>query len=99
MKNLYFAVLHSLGFTHKKLRDITEDVEGFYKRLDTKILLEAGFQIDKAQIIVDKMTPKNVERVEHILRELQVNVVHIDDAEYPSLLRILPDAPTILYVR
>ena len=45
------------------------------------------------------MTPKNVERVEHTLRELQVNVVHIDDAEYPSLLRILPDAPTILYVR
>ena len=45
------------------------------------------------------MTPKNVERVEHALRELRVTVVHIDDEEYPPLLKILPDAPTILYVR
>lgn len=99
MKNLYFAVLHSFGFTHKKLRDITEDAEQFYNKLDTKILLEAGFQTDKAQNIVDKNTPQFVERVERTLRELSVNVVHIDDSEYPTLLKILPDAPTILYVR
>lgn len=99
MKNLYFAVLHSLGFTHKKLRDTGEHAERFYDTIDIKILVDIGFSLDKAQTIVDKMTPKNVERVEHALKELQVKVIHIDDDEYPILLKSLPDAPTILYVR
>ncbi len=49
--------------------------------------------------IVDKKTDKIVEDVERILRELHIRLVHREDEEYPSLLRVLPDAPTILYVR
>jgi len=99
MKHLSFAVLHALWLTHKKLRQIPWDGSDFLSSLDTKTLIDYGFQIDKAQAIVDKNTPAYVERVERTLEEFQVNVIHIDDDEYPTLLKSLPDAPTILYVR
>jgi len=99
MKHLSFAVLHSLGFTHKKLRDIGEYAEQFYDTIDIKTLVDSGFSLDKAQTIVDKNTPQFVERVERTIRDLNIHIVHIDDTDYPSLLKVLPDAPTILYYR
>ena len=98
--HFYLTILHSLGFTQKKLRDILPDnAEEYYRTLDTNRLIESGFTIDSAKKIVDKKTPKSVEHVERLLAELNIHVVHIDDVDYPSLLKVLPDAPTILYYR
>ena len=97
---LSLAVLHSLGFTQRKLRDISPDqAEEYLQTFDMHKLLEAGFHIDKAQTIVDKNTPQYVERVERTLTSLDVHIVHIQDEDYPVLLKVLPDAPTILYYR
>lgn len=97
---LYLAALHSLGLTQKKLRDIApNDAEAYYRTLDTSRLIESGYNMDTAMRIVDKKTDKIVEDVEHTMRELNIHLVHREDEEYPSLLRVLPDAPTILYVR
>jgi DNA processing protein len=97
---LSFAVLHSLGFTQRKLRDISPDqIDEYLQTFDMQKLIEAGFQIDKASSIVDKNTPQYVERVERTLRDLNIYLVHREDPEYPSLLKVLPDAPTILYYR
>ncbi len=97
---LFLAALHSLGLTQRKLRDIVpERAEKYYHTLDTKTLIESGYTLDSAMRIVDKKTETLVEHVEHLLRENAICLVHIEDDEYPALLKVLPDAPTILYVR
>jgi len=55
--------------------------------------------MERAQSIVDKRTDTIVEVVERILGEFNIQFAHINDEIYPSLLRVLPDAPTILYFR
>ena len=98
--HFYFAVLHTLGFTQKKLRDIPQEgIEEYCRTFDTSTLLQDGFSMDRAQSIVDKRTDKIVEDVERLLNDLQIQVVHIEDEIYPVLLKVLPDAPTILYYR
>ena len=98
--HFYLAVLHTLGFTQKKLRDISpERAEEYYRTFDTSTLLQDGFSVDKIQSIVDKKTDTIVEDVERVLKALNIQLVHIEDEAYPVLLRVLPDAPTILYFR
>lgn len=98
--SLYFAVLHALGITHKKLRSLHRDnVQHYYENLSISDLIEAGYGIDTANRIVDKKTSKIVEDVYNNLIKNNIRVVHIDEPEYPILLATIPNAPTILYVR
>lgn len=100
MNHFHFAILHTLGLTQRNLRDILpENAEEYYHRLDTQKLIENGFNMDRAVSIVDKKTDKTVEHVEQTLASLQIRIAHRDDEDFPSLLRELPDCPTILYVR
>lgn len=100
MKNFYLALLHSLGLTQRKLRDISpETAEKYFHVLNVSQLVEAGITFDSATRIVDKKTQKLVEDVEHTLEKLHIHVIHRDDEGFPTLLRELPDCPTILYVR
>lgn len=100
MKNFYFALLHSLGITQRKLRDIApETAETYFQTLSLSQLVEAGITFDTATRIVDKKTQKLVEGVEHVLEKMHIYVIHRDDEGFPTLLRELPDCPTILYVR
>jgi len=98
--HFYLAVLHTLGFTQRNLRDISpESAEEYFRMFDTSALLQDGFSMERAQSIVDKRTDTIVEVVERILGEFNIQFAHINDEIYPSLLRVLPDAPTILYFR
>lgn len=97
---LFLAVLHSLGLSQRKLRDIpVEQAAKYYDTLTVTRLVESGYSFDSAQRIVDKKTQKLVEDVEDSLQKLDIHVIHREDEEFPSLLRELPDCPTILYVR
>lgn len=97
---LFLAVLHSLGLSQRKLRDIpVEQAEQYYHTLTVTRLVEAGYTFDSASRIIDKKTQKCVEDVEHTLKKHNIHVIHRDDAFFPSLLRELSDCPTILYVR
>ncbi len=98
--HFYFAVLHSLGFTQKKLRALTpETAQRCYENLSISSLVEAGYTVDNAGRILDKKTVKFVEDVYNTITLNNIRVVHIDDPDYPSLLATIPNAPTILYVR
>ncbi len=100
MDHLFFALLHSLGVSHKKLALIPpEKAEEFYTTLSVQKLLQIGVSEDSVSKIVDKKTALNVERVERLLQEKNIRIVHKDDVEYPKLLINISDAPTILYVR
>lgn len=100
MQNLYFALLHSLGLSHKKLREISlHQAQDFFENVDIQKLLSIGYNIESAQKIVDKKVDLDVEHVERTLQLLQVDIIHISDTSFPELLRNIPDAPTILYVR
>lgn len=100
MNHIFFALLHSLGLSHKKLALIpSEKVENFYDSVNIQKLLQIGVSEDIAIKIVDKKSTQNVERVERLLSEKNIRIIHRDDAEYPKLLINISDAPTILYVR
>jgi len=100
MNHVFFALLHSLGLSHKKLALISpQQVENFYHSVNIQKLLQIGVSEDIALKIVDKKSTQNVERVERVLHEKNIRIVHRDDAEYPKLLVNISDAPTILYVR
>ena len=100
MHHLFFALLHSIGLSHKKLALIPpEKVENFYQSVNIQKLLQLGIIEDVAMRILDKKNTLNVERVERLLSEKNIRIIHRDDAEYPQLLINIADAPTILYVR
>lgn len=100
MKHFYFALLHSLGLSQKRLDQILpEEVEDFFYSVNLAALLKIGIEQDKAQKILDKKTTLNVERVQRLLQEKNIRIVHKIDDEYPQLLTNIPDVPTFLYVR
>ncbi len=100
MSSFFFAILHSLGMTHKKLSLIApEEAEEFYHTVNIQKLLTIGINQESAQKIVDKKSSLNVERVERLMEEKSIRIVHKNDAEYPQALLQIPDSPTILYVR
>lgn len=73
--------------------------EYVYNHLDRKTLMDLGLQTDTIDRIVDKKATLDVEHVERVLQSQGVQVIHRDDEIFPSLLKPLPDCPTILYVR
>jgi predicted Rossmann fold nucleotide-binding protein DprA/Smf involved in DNA uptake len=73
--------------------------EEYHATLNVQTLIDSGYTIDSATRIVDKKTQKLVEDVKHILQRDHIDVIHRNDETFPSLLRELPDCPTILYVR
>lgn len=100
MNHLFFSLLHSLGLSHKKLALIPpQKAESFYTTVNIQKLLQIGVIEDAAIKIVDKKSTLNVERVERLLSEKNIRIIHKDDVEYPQLLINISDAPTILYVR
>jgi predicted Rossmann fold nucleotide-binding protein DprA/Smf involved in DNA uptake len=100
MPYFFFALLHSLGVSQKKLSLIPpEQAENFYETVNIQKLLQIGINQETAQKIVDKKSSLNVERVERLLQEKNIRIVHKDDEEYPKLLINTANAPTILYVR
>jgi len=100
MPHFFFALLHSLGVSQKKLSLISPDsAQDFYETVNIQKLLQIGINEDTARKIVDKKPTFNVERVERLMQEKNIRIVHKDDADYPTLLTNTADAPTILYVR
>ena len=61
--------------------------------------MQRGFSVEQAQKIMGKNTEIFTHHIEATLRDLSITVVHRDDPEFPTLLRKIPNAPTILYVR
>jgi predicted Rossmann fold nucleotide-binding protein DprA/Smf involved in DNA uptake len=89
-----------MGMSQKKLALISpENSENFYQTVNISKLLQIGINQETAQKIVDKKTSLNVERVEREMQQKNITIVHRDDDQYPTLLREISDAPTILYVR
>lgn len=100
MPHFFLAILHSLGVSQKKLSLISpEQAENFYETVNIHKLLQIGINQETATKIVDKKITLNVERVERLMQEKNIRIVHKDNDEYPSLLKEISDAPTILYVR
>ena len=98
--HFFFAALHSLGLTHKKLRHISSDeVQTYYENLSVGSLINMGYEVDTATKIVDRKTEKFVEDVYNVITKNAIRIVHREDADYPSLLATIPNAPTVLYVR
>ena len=99
MQYFFLGLLHSLGFSHKKLALIPPDqAENFYMSVNLSALLQIGVNQETAQKILDKKSTLNVERVERLMQVKNIRILHKDDPEYPRLLINIADAPTILYV-
>jgi DNA processing protein len=100
MPHFFLAILHSLGVSQKKLSLIPPgEAENFYETVNIHKLLQIGINQETAQKIVDKKSLLNVERVERLIHEKDIRIIHKGDEEYPTLLINIADAPTLLYVR
>lgn len=100
MHYIFLAFLHSLGVSQKKLALIApHQAQQFFENVDINKLLQIGINNEAARKIVDKKSLFSVERVEHLLQEKNIRIIHKEDPEYPVLLANTIDAPTILYVR
>ena len=97
---LPFAYLHSLGLSHKKLAQIPVGAaEDFFANLSHAKLASIGIHDDQITKILEKKSFFNPEKIREIVEKLSITIVHRDDETFPSLLRMIPDCPTLLYVR
>jgi predicted Rossmann fold nucleotide-binding protein DprA/Smf involved in DNA uptake len=99
MPYAYLALLHSLGLSQKKLRVIEPNkAHEYYISLNASVLSAAGYSLDSATRILERKQTCSPQSIQNTLQSHRVKIVHIQDDEYPVLLKTIPNAPTLLYV-
>ncbi len=103
----YLALLHSLGITQKKLHIIFWDdflwedghYKKFYEKLDYKTLTSFWVRKNEIESILKRKETITLKIIQTKLEERNVQIVTIEDKQYPEELKNIPNSPYIFYLR
>ena len=99
-EKIYYIALNIIGLSPIKFKKIYSKVKNikeiFYMKIDELILLGLSKEIAEKIINWEKLPLK--EEIEFIKNE-GINILTIDDPDYPSLLKEIYDPPFLLYVK
>ena len=106
-KKLHLALLHSLGISHKKLHLIfwenllwwRESYQEFYEWMNSEILLWFWIKEKDVSHILMRKKSVTLEYIRNKITERNVNIITVEDDNYPEWLRHISHTPYILYVR
>ena len=75
------------------------DLKVAWEKIDVTFLLQLGFQREKAERILSYRKCIDLETMAKQMEDLGVRIFCVDDADYPSRLREIPNPPSFLFVR
>lgn len=102
MKNNYFAYLHSLWISQKKLFDIfSENIDGeeFFTRLSDTILQPYFANWEQRSKILEAKNRLDTKFINSIFERQQVKLISYFDTEYPYILKNIARPPFLLYIK
>ena len=101
-KNIYFALLHNIWLTHKKLFEIYDDYEDpkiIYNWITKEFLKKYKFlekQIEKILINLETIKKRDIEKY---LEKYGAYVLMHNDPDYPEVLNHISNPPFLMYVQ
>ncbi|MGB8646523.1 MAG: DNA-processing protein DprA [Anaerolineae bacterium] len=102
MSKAHWLALASLpgvgGVTARKLLERFGDVEGIFAALPEELAEVPRVTPEIAQAIATTALEQREEEI-YGLAEEEIDLLTWEDARFPKLLRLLPDAPLVLYLR
>jgi DNA processing protein len=75
------------------------DLVNAWEKIDVTFLLQLGFHREKAERVLSYQKRIDLETMAKQMEDLDVRIFCVDDAEYPSRLREIPNPPPFLFVR
>lgn len=97
---IWFSLISNLGNIRKqKLLKHFGNPEEIYKAPKEKLMQVKGIGENTANIILNPETRKAVNKHIEYLQNKQINVISIQDTEYPKLLKEIYDYPISLYAK
>lgn len=101
-EKIYLALLHSIGFTHKKLSVIFEhdqSYQEFYENIKSYDLKKFWIKSNEVSKIMKNYELLTLESIVKLLNSRDVEVVTYFDQWYPEGLKNIANPPFVLYVR
>lgn len=97
---VWLSLIRDLGAIKKqKLLKHFKTVENLYNATKEELIQISGIGEKTAEIILNKNIKLNVyKHIEYMLKN-NIEIISIEDKEYPSLLKQIYDAPISLYIR
>jgi len=75
------------------------DLKVAWEKIDVTFLLQLGFQREKAERVFSYRRTIDFETLVRQMGELGIRILCVDDADYPSRLREIPNPPPFIFVR
>ncbi len=101
-KKIYLAMLHKIGINQKKLHIIfknNSDYKDFFDNLSYNILFDLNFTDKQIEYILKEKKEIDINKIKEKLESRNVNIVTINDENYPYFLKQVPNFPYLFYLR
>lgn len=99
----YLAYLHTLWLNHSDFFEIFEnsDISPKYvfENMSEELLVKYISSADKREKILEKYKKINIVKLQKILTSLKVQIITVQDTDFPESLKQIPHCPYLLYVR
>lgn len=102
MERIYLAMLHYIGFTHKKLHEIFKDNGNYievFDNIEYKQLKKYNFNDKQIEIILERYKNVSFNHIKKKLEEREVKIITIHDKQYPNNLKNIFNPPYLFYLR
>jgi DNA processing protein len=104
MDNLIaLAILHSGGFTHNDLKKIFENEQNYSNVLEDflheKKTITPWMTVDRRVKILEKLSKVDASVIKNKIQDKNIQIIPIESDIYPEKLRVIKQAPYLLYVR
>ncbi len=106
-EKIYLALLHSLGITQKKFHIIFWEnllwekmsYQVFYETMNREMLQSFWIKSKEMEKILERKKKIKREFIEKRLEERDVEIITIEDGNYPEELKNISNIPYLLYIR
>lgn len=101
-EKIYLAMLHKIGITQKKLQFIfweNTNYKFFYDNLSSNSLLRFKYNNKQIDYILENKSKFKFDSLLKILKNRDVEIITINENNYPDFLRQIPNPPYIFYLR
>lgn len=101
-EKIYLALLHSIGFTHKKLHKIFESQQNYkdvYENISKALLLKFWCNASQIKNILERKAKIKYSQILNIIHSREVQIITIFDEEFPDDFRELSSVPFVFYLR
>lgn len=101
-EKIYLALLHTLWLSHRKLHEIfaeQQNYKEFYDNISHDFLLKYNITEKLISTLLERKNKFNIEFIKKNISKREVNIITVNDFDYPKELLHISQVPFLIYVR